>query len=68
MVVAGGCDFYPGSATSSPSFSFSVDDLRVAGEGDLLARIDRLRKALDAEGLLERQRACTCRCFPARSA
>jgi exodeoxyribonuclease VII large subunit len=56
VVIAGGCDFYPGSATSSPSFSFSVNDLRVAGEGDLLARIDRLRKALDAEGLLERQR------------
>jgi exodeoxyribonuclease VII large subunit len=55
VVVAGGCDFYPGSATSSPSFSFSVTDMRVAGEGDLLARIDRLRKVLDAEGLLERQ-------------
>jgi exodeoxyribonuclease VII large subunit len=55
VVVAGGCDFYPGSATSSPSFSFSVTDLRVAGEGDLLARIDRLRKTLYAEGLLERQ-------------
>jgi exodeoxyribonuclease VII large subunit len=55
VVVAGGCDFYSGSATSSPSFSFSVTDLRVAGEGDLLARIDRLRKVLDAEGLLERQ-------------
>ncbi len=55
VVIAGGCDFYPGSATSSPSFSFSVADLRVAGEGDLLARIDRLRKMLDAEGLLERQ-------------
>jgi exodeoxyribonuclease VII large subunit len=55
VVVAGGCDFYPGSATSSPSFSFSVADLRVAGEGDLLARIDRLRKTLHAEGLLERQ-------------
>jgi exodeoxyribonuclease VII large subunit len=55
VVVAGGCDFYSGSTTSSPSFSFSVTDLRVAGEGDLLARIDRLRKALDAEGLLERQ-------------
>jgi exodeoxyribonuclease VII large subunit len=56
VVVAGGCDFYPGSTTSSPSFSFSVTDLRIAGEGDLLARIDRLRKALDAEGLLELQR------------
>jgi len=56
VVVAGGCDYYPGSATSSPAFSFAVADLRVAGEGDLLARIDRLRKQLDGEGLLERQR------------
>ncbi len=55
VVVAGGCDYYPGSASASPSFSFAVSDLRVAGEGDLLARIDRLRKALAAEGLLERQ-------------
>ncbi|MGH2854932.1 MAG: exodeoxyribonuclease VII large subunit, partial [Solirubrobacteraceae bacterium] len=55
VVVAGGCDYYPGSASASPSFSFAVSDLRVAGEGDLLARIERLRKALAAEGLLERQ-------------
>jgi exodeoxyribonuclease VII large subunit len=56
VVVAGGCDFYPGSATSSPGFSFSVADLRVAGEGDLLARIERLRRRLDAEGLLAPQK------------
>jgi exodeoxyribonuclease VII large subunit len=56
VVVAGGCDFYPGSATSSPGFSFSVADLRVAGEGDLLARIERVRKRLDAEGLLAPQK------------
>jgi len=56
VVVAGGCDFYPGSATSSPGFSFSVADLRVAGEGDLLARIERVRKQLDAEGLLAPQK------------
>ena len=56
VVVAGGCDYYPGSATSSPGFSFSVLDLRVAGEGDLLARIERLRRALDAEGLLANQK------------
>ena len=53
VVVSGGCDYYPGSSTSSPGFSFTVADLRVAGEGDLLARIDRLRKKLHAEGLLE---------------
>ncbi|MFI4990959.1 MAG: exodeoxyribonuclease VII large subunit [Solirubrobacterales bacterium] len=56
VVVAGGCDYYPGSATSSPGFSFAVTDLRVAGEGDLLARIDRLRKQLDGEGLLQPQK------------
>jgi exodeoxyribonuclease VII large subunit len=56
VVVAGGCDYYPGSATSSPGFSFAVADLRVAGEGDLLARIDRLRKQLHSEGLLELQK------------
>ncbi len=56
IVVAGGCDYYPGSATSSPGFSFAVSDMRIAGEGDLLARIERLRKQLDAEGLLEPQK------------
>jgi exodeoxyribonuclease VII large subunit len=56
VVVAGGCDYYPGSATSSPGFSFSVLDLRLAGDGDMLARIERLRKQLDAEGLLETQK------------
>jgi exodeoxyribonuclease VII large subunit len=56
VVVSGGCDYYPGSSTSSPGFSFAVADLRVAGEGDLLARIERLRKQLSAEGLLELQK------------
>ncbi|MDX6657216.1 MAG: exodeoxyribonuclease large subunit [Solirubrobacteraceae bacterium] len=57
IVVAGGPDYYPGSRTSSPSFSFQVTGVRVAGEGDLLAQLDRLRKALDAEGLFEPQKA-----------
>ena len=57
VVVAGGCDFYPGSRSASPSFSFSVTSLRLAGEGDLLAQLERLRKALDAEGLFAPQKA-----------
>ncbi len=57
IVAGGGCDFYPGSATSSPSFQFAVDDLRLAGEGDLLAQLDRLRKRLDGEGLFAPQKA-----------
>jgi exodeoxyribonuclease VII large subunit len=56
VVVGGGLDYYPGSRTSSPAFSFAVAKLRVAGEGDLLAQLDRLRKALDAEGLFTPQK------------
>jgi exodeoxyribonuclease VII large subunit len=56
VVVAGGCDYYAGSRTASPSFSFAVTDVRVAGEGDLLAQLERLRRALHAEGLLEPQK------------
>jgi exodeoxyribonuclease VII large subunit len=56
VVVGGGCDYYPGSSTSSPSFSFAVTELRVAGEGDLLVQLERLRRQLDAEGLFEIQK------------
>ncbi len=64
VIVAGGCDYYTGSLTSSPSFSFGVTDLRIAGEGDLLAQIDRLRKQLDLEGLLERQKRLPINALP----
>src|ERR671913_228105 len=50
VVVAGGCDYYPGSRAASPSFSFAVAELRIAGEGDLLAQLAQLRRALGAEG------------------
>ena len=56
VVAAGGCDYYPGSRAASPSFSFAVTDVRVAGEGDLLAQLDRLRRALHAEGLFTPQK------------
>lgn len=56
VVVAGGCDYYPGSGSASPSFSFSVSDLRIAGEGDLLAQIEHRRRSLAADDLLDRQR------------
>jgi len=57
VVLAGGCDYYPGSSTSSPSFTFRATGLRVAGEGELLAQIERLRRKLGAEGLFEPQKA-----------
>jgi exodeoxyribonuclease VII large subunit len=56
IVVGGGCDYYPGSATSSPSFAFSVTELRIAGEGDLLVQLQRLRRQLHADGLFEPQK------------
>jgi exodeoxyribonuclease VII large subunit len=55
LVAAGGPDYFIGSAASSPSFSFRVTQLRLAGEGDLLARLEALRKQLKAEGLFELQ-------------
>ena len=56
VVVAGGPDYYPGSRTASPAFSFAVTGLRLAGEGDLLAQLEVVRKALAAEGLFEPQK------------
>jgi exodeoxyribonuclease VII large subunit len=56
VVVGGGCDYYPGSSTSSPSFSFAVSELRTAGEGDLLVALERLRRKLAADGLFEPQK------------
>ncbi len=56
VVVGGGCDYYAGSAASSPTFSFAVTELRLAGEGDLLVQLERLRRRLHAEGLFEPQK------------
>ena len=56
VVVAGGPDYYPGGAQSSPSFAFRATHVRLAGEGDLLARLEALRKQLRAEGLFELQK------------
>jgi exodeoxyribonuclease VII large subunit len=56
VIVAGGPDFYPGGPTASPSFGFRVTHLRLAGEGDLLARLAELRRRLEADGLFEPQK------------
>ncbi len=64
LVVGGGCDYYPGSASSSPSFTFAVTELRIAGEGDLLAALQRLRVKLAAEGLFEHQKHLPRPSFP----
>jgi exodeoxyribonuclease VII large subunit len=64
VVIAGGLDYYAGSRTSSPSFTFAVTGLRVAGEGDLLAQLDRLRKTLDGEGLFAPQKRLTRPALP----
>jgi exodeoxyribonuclease VII large subunit len=56
FVVAGGPDYYRGGSQASPSFSFRATHVRLAGEGDLLARLEALRKQLRAEGLFELQK------------
>jgi exodeoxyribonuclease VII large subunit len=57
MVVVGGRpDYYPGGSHASPSFVFRIDELRPAGEGDLLAQLEELRRRLRAEGLFDLQK------------
>ena len=56
VVVRGGPDFYPGSRTASPRFSFRCTEVRPAGEGDLLLQLVALRRKLSDEGLFEPQK------------
>jgi exodeoxyribonuclease VII large subunit len=64
VVVGGGCDYYPGSGSSSPSFTFAVSELRIAGEGDLLVQLERLRRRLHVDGLFEPQKRLERRLLP----
>jgi exodeoxyribonuclease VII large subunit len=49
VVVCGKPSFY----TVRGTFSLRVSEIRAVGVGELLARIDRLRRLLDAEGLFD---------------
>ncbi|BBX68754.1 exodeoxyribonuclease VII large subunit [Mycolicibacterium psychrotolerans] len=49
VIVYGKPNFYTGRGT----FSLRVSDIRAVGVGELLARIERLRRLLDAEGLFD---------------
>ena len=49
VVLSGKPTFYTGRG----SFSLRVNDIRAVGIGELLARIERLRRLLDAEGLFD---------------
>ena len=48
--------------------NMSVKDIRPVGLGDLLARIERLRQALAAEGLFADRGRSGCPCSPTGSA
>ncbi|MGH3978513.1 MAG: exodeoxyribonuclease VII large subunit [Pseudonocardiaceae bacterium] len=52
VVVHGKPSFFLGRGT----LSLRVDDIRAVGIGELLARIERLRRQLDAEGLFDPRR------------
>jgi exodeoxyribonuclease VII large subunit len=56
VVIGGGLDYYPGSATATPSFNFRATHMRLAGDGDLLARLAALREELKRDGLFEPQK------------
>lgn len=49
VVVRGKFSFYPPRGT----LSLRISEIRAVGIGELLARIDRLRRLLDAEGLFD---------------
>ena len=49
MIVYGKPQFY----TARGSFSLRVSDIRAVGVGELLARIERLRRLLEVEGLFD---------------
>ncbi|TFV60901.1 exodeoxyribonuclease VII large subunit [Mycobacterium sp. PS03-16] len=49
VIVLGKPQFY----TRNGSFSLRISQIRAVGIGELLARIDRLRRLLDAEGLFD---------------
>ena len=49
VIVFGKPNFYTGRGT----FSLRVSEIRAVGIGELLARIERLRRLLDAEGLFD---------------
>jgi exodeoxyribonuclease VII large subunit len=49
VIVSGKPNFYTGRGT----FSLRVNEIRAVGVGELLARIERLRQLLDAEGLFD---------------
>ncbi len=49
VVICGKPNFHTGRGT----FSLRVSEIRAVGLGELLARIERLRKLLDAEGLFD---------------
>lgn len=56
FVVTGRPDYYPGGIHASPSFAFRISELRLAGEGDLLAQLEALRRQLRLEGLFGLQK------------
>jgi exodeoxyribonuclease VII large subunit len=51
VVVCGKPNFY----TVRGTFSLRLSEIRAVGVGELLARIERLRRLLDAEGLFDRR-------------
>jgi exodeoxyribonuclease VII large subunit len=62
IVVHAKPDFYPGRGT----LSLRADEIRQVGIGELLARIEHLKKLLAAEGLFARERKRRLPFLPAR--
>ncbi|GAA2514980.1 exodeoxyribonuclease VII large subunit [Pilimelia columellifera] len=62
VVVHAKPELFPGRG----SFSLRADEIRQVGVGELLARIEKLKKLLDAEGLFARERKRRLPFLPSR--
>jgi exodeoxyribonuclease VII large subunit len=56
IVATGSPDYYEGGKNASPSFSFRATEIRLSGEGDLIARLAALRRKFQSEGLMDPQK------------
>ncbi len=62
VIIHGKPNFY----TARGSFSFRIDEIRHVGEGELLARIEKLRQKLNLEGLFNPERKLPLPYLPQR--
>ena len=64
VVISGGLEYYPGSGQASPGLRFRAFHIKLAGEGELLAKLAEIRRRLHDEGLHLRQKTLSRTVLP----